>query len=578
MEIVRKTAIYILLFMAPAVLWAQHYNRYGGYNGYNRYNGGYSSSLYNHSRTNDNLSDVTGSEDLYSNNNYRSGMDADFMRYAKNYYKDADKFKITIFRQDTGASIDFLEFFFDETDTNKVFYKSITRTEYHSDSLGHVGYLLSKTVKTFNRAGEELTGEVTVDDKVTSRVAYTYDSKNRLVDNVSYRTEYGKGLRKEDESHREYDAKGKLVKMESSGDGSKSVVYYKYNSAGYLYQILDCNKEGLLDKTDTTIWNYMYDNKNRIMMSEKRNGPYKNLTYDSLGKEKYVTIYYFDRNYYAYDINGRIILDAHAYNGYSSDSTSTVRSYDDNGWVLSENYYRDETLVTTYTRKPTLDGHFTETYEQLSTAAPNTCPNNVVLVLEVDSNDHKMVKTETRYVDGKPVVSTTNYATLYNAEGRMIYDTAIMVSKGHLYSMKSQEVVTYTRNAHGYVTEMSDESGGDYNSNWKYTCQYDDKDELIDYAIYNACDEFIPEREYKYSYYGTRDFVKQKISTQMYSETVTDYGPDMNVVRIFEKPRNVEARTEYRRRNYYDYEREQQNESSGDGYTVTLYTYETWDK
>jgi len=562
----RKTALYIVLFIIPSVLWGQRYNRYSGYNGYNRYNG--SGNTYN------NYNSL--SENNYDNSSsYRSGIEADFLRYAKDYYKDIDKFKVTIFDHDTGTTIDFLEYFYNNSDTNKVFYKSITRTEYASDSLGHVGEVISKTTRTFNKAGEELTGEVTVDDKVTSRVEYTYDSKNRLTDNVSYSSYYGKSLKKTEDRHIEYDAKGRILKSELSGDGTKTSVYYKYNSAGYLYQILDYSKAGFLEKTDTSVWSYLYDSKNRILMSERRTGPYKNLTYDSLGKEKYVNVYYYDRNYYAYDMNGRIILDAHANSGYSADSTSTVRSYDDNGWVLSENYYKGETLTTSYTRKPTLDGHFIENYEQLSTAAPNTCPNNVVIALVVDGNDHKITKTETRYVDGKPVISTTNYTSKYTADNKMIYDTAIMVSKGHLYSMKSQEVITYTRNENGRVTEMNDESGGDYNSNSKYTRQFDDKDEMIDFSYFNACDEFVPEEEYKYSYYGTRGFVKQKTVIQMYSETVTDYGPDMNVVRIFDKPRNTDAHNEYRRRNY---EYEGGARSNEEGYTVTLYKYENWDK
>ena len=546
----KKTVLYIILLITPALLWAQsnyYNNRSGGNNTY------YEKLLRGYL----NNGSSYGYGNSYTSNSFR---------FKKNYYKDRKPTYESLGLPDTSTYNECGQFFFGYDDSTNISFKTVTVEECRSDTFMHKGFELDKQVYSFNKKGQ-MTSKVTIiDNEPTYRITYAYDSHNRITDEEEFSGDNGK-LKKTTGLHNVYDANGKLMRTDETEkggilDNSTRVTYYTYNNLGYLIQTKVCGHVTLEGK-DTTITNILYDNNNRIIFIDRKNNSstYYNSITGNIEPEKH-------REYYAYDIVGRPILEAKMSN---YDSTSTVTTFDDSGTIVAENKYEYSKMLTSYSRKPTLDGHFTEVYEEMSTAEANMCPNNVVTLMVVDSDDNILSKTETRLNEGKPVVTTTTHVYQFTPKKKLIVDTSVMILKGHLYAMRSQEVIKYTRNQDGKVTEMDDESGGDYNTNWKYTCKYDDNDNMIDYSQFNACDDFKPQQEYMYSYYPGTHSVKQ-VQTSDYSKRyINTYGPDQRVLSSYERPISHDENNSYGT-HYYEYAYDNGNKYC----TLTVYSYEEW--
>jgi len=543
----KKTAFYLALVVLPLGLAAQHHDHYGSYKD--------------------------------------GGTD----------YKDSPNAEDSAVKYNLPAN-ECSQYFFGGTDSTNTKFKSVTIVTYRCDSNMNTGPLESSDITTYNEKGESLLELVTnAKGKLGSKIISTYDKNFRLLKTLKYDTNERGRLYKSDIEKVWYTPKGLTLKTYSKdrsdlgdlevdvekeqwkydskdrvlydydnsneisgfiiGNRTISREYMKYDTAGNMLEDITYERPGFLDRldgdvNDTTINRTVY-NKNNMPVYEEYKPDYGSLS----------------RTWYKYNDKGQEIFTATSSNGYG-DSVYTTSEYDKDGKLATRNKYRNGKLEDAYTVRFDKDKNMIENEEEISTATETSCANNVVTTTVTDSNGNELSKVETKIENARPFVTTTTHKYTFH-KNYILTDTCTMVEEGHFYAMTSQQNTKNTFDSHYNQTEFFQESGGNYKSSAKWKREYDEYDNIIYDASFNACDDYKPENETITKYYPGGKVVEQETTDNGYSRITSYYDQKGTIVKKISGPSNCGTEGYYRSR-YSSYFQETEGDKQ---YKLSVYTY-----
>jgi len=540
----RRIALYILLIILPLGLAAQHQNHYGSESG-----------------------------------SYKESPDAE---------DSTTKYNLPV--NECSA------YFYGGTDSTNTKFKTVTITTYRCDSNMNTGPLMSVDVINYNEKGQTVLDITkTHKGKTAEKIVSKYDKNFRVMQTLKYDTNsHGrlylsdiekawytpKGLTEKSYSRDrndledlevdveketwKYDSKDRVVyncdkSNEISGFifGNRDVSreYTKFDSAGNVLEDITYERPGWFDRldgetADTTINHTIYNKNNMPVYSEYKPN------YGSLS-----------RTWYKYNEKGQEIFNASSSN--YGDSVSNVSEYDKDGKLATRNKYRNGKLEDAYSVRFDKDKNMIENEEEISTATETSCANNVVTTTVTDSNGNELSKVETKIENAKPFTTTTTHKYTFH-KNYILTDTCTMVEEGHFYAMTSQQNTKNTFDSHYNQTEFFQESGGNYKSSAKWKRQYDEYDNIIYDANYNACDDYKPENETITKYYPGGKVVEQETTDNGYKRVTTYYDQKGVMVKKLSGPSSCGTEGYYRGR-YADYFEQTEGDMQ---FVLTVYTYQ----
>lgn len=176
------------------------------------------------------------------------------------------------------------------------------------------------------------------------------------------------------------------------------------------------------------------------------------------------------------------------------------------------------------------------------------------------------MKVETKIENAKPFVTTISHNYVFH-HGMLLSDTCSIVEEGHFYAMTSQRVIKNEYDSHDNQTSYYEESGGTYSTNYKWKKQFDEFNNLIYDADFNACNDYLPERETRMEYYPGGKMVKKETDDNGYKRTVTYYDETGRIQKVLYLPTACGTGGYYNNSNYGYGE-------DGKIYRVDIYSYE----
>ncbi len=417
------------------------------------------------------------------------------------------------------------EYYNDDGDTNHPMFKSVTVTEYLTDTMGNNKKFNSKERVVFNKAGQELL-DVDIDTVgLRDSLIFEYNAKGNSTRNIVYGRDAKGHIVKSGDNIWKYDAKGNNImdstwelgygwdKNEEDKEKSKPSITYsyaKFDSKGNDIEDFSVDEEG------DTSWQYSkYDDSNRVVYSEHRSG---------VGEGEETEEVYSE--YYIYNAKGNIVSTISV---RPLDTTSTNYFYDahgrETGWSVFDNRIPIRVNVTKYKKdNDTSYGARTVISDNTPISDGLSCPNNRHDVTVYDDSSRVLSDVETSEKSGKPFTTTVIHK--YYVIGNLYIDTAITTEEGYLHSLVSIDIKNYKNDARGNKIEQTEEGGGYYNRTSKNTWKYNEQNKEIYSAQYSSCNAEVPIQTDSTFYYPGGKKVMKEVTTSDNSHYIMYYFED----------------------------------------------------
>jgi len=384
-------------------------------------------------------------------------------------------------------------------DTAHSKFRMVKEAVYRSDdSLMHNSKVTETTLKLFNKAGQKQLAVTTgPNGKPTDSTVYEYNNANDEVREEDWESDDSDVLIRSTYEIWVYDSAENEIKDSEYIQYDLNDAYFreslsKYDTSGNEIESREFKERN--GEMDTDIYWRRYNENNReVYVKEKSMGNYS-------------------QTYYAYNAKGQKVFSADTYgeflHGKNIDSSWSTFAYNNKGVLSEENDYKKGKLCSTYTLRYGAHKEEIETSEDISTADPYSCSNNVVKVKVTDSTGKELSEVITREKDGKPIVTTIIHKYTF---GETYIDSTFIVEQGFMYKEKWKEITTRVTDTHGNTLLFMMETGTSSGREAKDTWRYNDLNKAVYHAYYGSCKSSVPETETFSSYYPDGKSIKETI-------------------------------------------------------------------